>query len=107
MASTPTGVPSRHSSRTRRTNKKNSVRNRQLRIEFLESRLALAAALLEDFSSLRLNGDGNALFAPYLGEDPNQSGSIVNGEYQLNIGAAPSAPYLHFFPRSGGYGFPA
>src|SRR5690349_1101415 len=60
-----------------------------LRVERLESRRYLTGALLDDFSSARLNGDGTALWAPYLGEDPSQSGRIVAEEYQLNVGAPP------------------
>lgn len=54
-----------------------------------------------------MNGEGSPLWAPYLGEDPSQSGSISSGEFRDVIGSG-SAPYIHFFPRqANGYPYPA
>lgn len=60
----------------------------------------LGVILLEDFSSMRTNGEGGALWAPYSnpsgGSDyANQSGSIENGVYHLTTAGR---PYFHFLP---------
>jgi hypothetical protein len=72
---------------------------------------ASARALLEDFSSLRNNGLGTPLWAPYLGTNPNQTGSLDTSRqaYQLNVSAPNTGAdyaYLHFFPNDNGYPWP-
>lgn len=61
--------------------------------------------LLEDFATARLNGDGGLLWHPYLGEDPNQTGGITGGQFEIATGVGNGA-YLYCFPRDGGYPFP-
>ena len=65
-----------------------------------------ASATLEDFKSARNNGEETPLWSPYLGEDPEQTGKLEDGQYQLKVGKSPNEPYLHFLPRSQGYLFP-
>jgi len=69
---------------------------------------ASSIAVLEDFSTLRLNGNGDPLWSPYTGEDPNQTGSCcAGGFYQVVVGASPSGIYFNFVPHpynvTGGY----
>ena len=61
--------------------------------------------LLEDFATLRNNGDGTALFSPYLGEDPGQTGSLDAGAYKVVVGGS-NGIYFQCMPRSGGYSWP-
>ena len=70
---------------------------------------AFPGALLEDFSSSRLNGEGDTLFRAYNSEDPGQMSGIVNGSLKITVPATPAGigPYMHFSPRSvGGYFWP-
>ncbi len=63
--------------------------------------------LLEDFHVLRLNGEGNPLWSPYLGEDPGQSGHLEGSSYRIDVGGEPNGVYLEFLPRDGGYPYPS
>lgn len=64
------------------------------------------SAVLEDWVSVRTNGDGDPLWAPYLGEDPDQVGTLEDGYYQV-VTAGSSAVYLQFVPRGeDGYNYP-
>lgn len=68
-----------------------------------------AGALLEDFTSSRLNGEGDTLFRAYNTEDPGQLSSIVAGSLKITVPATPAGigVYMHFNPRSvGGYFWP-
>src|SRR5262245_12085029 len=65
-----------------------------------------SGAVLEDFATLRLNGDGLPLWAPYTGPsgNANQVGTFVgDGTYRIDVGAilpGSSNAYLQFLPRS-------
>ena len=52
--------------------------------------------LLEDFSSMRKNSDGEDLWSAYLGEDPGQTYTLESGMLKL-VGVS-SGIYWHFFP---------
>lgn len=59
--------------------------------------------LLEDFSSMRMNGDSPAgpLWAPYTGSwsaGPGQKGSILPGGIYRDVVPVGQAPYFHFNP---------
>lgn len=61
--------------------------------------------LLEDFSTLRKNPNGDDLWAAYLGEDPNQSYTLENGMLKLVGDGRDNSScytgcgiYWHFFP---------
>jgi hypothetical protein len=71
----------------------------------------MSSAILMDFSTaIPNNNDGNPVWAPYLNDnpntDPNQTGSIVSGSYELIVGAD-SSPYVQFQPLgASGYNHP-
>lgn len=77
---------------------------------------SFGAALLEDFGTRRLNGEGTALFDAYTGENgsetvtyPGSTGAFPLGgkTLQMNVGrGAHPMVYMHFHPYSGGYAFP-
>jgi methionine-rich copper-binding protein CopC len=78
---------------------------------FTTGTIATSGCLLEDFSSMRLNGAGTNLWFPYLTENPNQSGQIntANHSYTLNVNAPNSGgsyAYFDFFPYDYGYPWP-
>lgn len=57
-------------------------------------------ALLEDFSSLRLNSSGDNLWTLYNGTAPNQTGGVIeNGMFKVIADPSSSQPlYFQFFP---------
>jgi hypothetical protein len=67
---------------------------------------ARAQILLEDFSSMRKNGDNTNLWFAYTGEDPVQTATIENGMLKDVTGAEPNGVYVDFLPYDGGYTFP-
>jgi hypothetical protein len=79
---------------------------------FLAALPGLHAQVLDDFSTARVNGSGDPLWAAYQGEDPNQVFSIANG--MMNDTGSPSTGcsytgcglLVQFMPWSNGYGYP-
>jgi hypothetical protein len=57
-------------------------------------------AVLEDFSSMRLNNSGDTLWKLYNGTAPNQSGGVIsNGMYKVIADPSSDQPlYFEFFP---------
>ncbi len=56
--------------------------------------------ILEDFSTMRTNGEGDPLWSPYTGAGPDyttQVGSLDSGSYRITI-PGNGRPYFQFFP---------
>jgi hypothetical protein len=67
---------------------------------------ASAQILLEDFSSMRKNGDGTDLWFTPTKEDPIQSYTLENGMMKVMTGPEPNGVYMTFLPYNYGYTFP-
>ena len=62
--------------------------------------------LLEDFTSLRLNGEGGQLFINYNTEDAGQTSALDAGSLKVIVPSAVGC-YMHFLPRgASAYAYP-